>query len=115
MTTRILAGGVPEPEELFGRDHTISFIWEQLRGNNVLLVAPRRFGKTGVMNHLLKRPRAGYIAVYLEVEDIHDPEAFCSSLIAALLEHSKLRAIVIDRPETVVNVAAATPVKMLLT
>ena len=78
MTTRILAGGVPEPEELFGRDHTIHYIWEQLRGNNVLLVAPRRFGKTGVMNHLLKRPRSGYIAVYLEVEDIHDPEAFFS-------------------------------------
>ncbi len=94
MTTRILAGGVPEPEELFGRDHTINYIWEQLRGNNVLLVAPRRFGKTGVMNHLLKRPRPGYIAVYLEVEDIHDPAAFCSGLIAALLEQSKLRAIV---------------------
>lgn len=43
MTTRILAGGVPEPDELFGREHTISYIWEQLQGNNVLLVAPRRF------------------------------------------------------------------------
>jgi hypothetical protein len=94
MTTRILAGGVPEPEELFGRKHTINYIWEQLRGNNVLLVAPRRFGKTGVMNHLLKRPRPGYVTVYLEVEDIHDPEVFCSSLIAALLEHSKLRTII---------------------
>ena len=94
MTTRILAGGVPEPEELFGREHTINYIWEQLRGNNVLLVAPRRFGKTGVMSHLLKRPRPGYVSVYLEVEDIHDPEVFCSSLIAALLEHSKLRTII---------------------
>jgi hypothetical protein len=94
MTTRILAGGVPEPEELFGRDHTINYIWEQLRGNNVLLVAPRRFGKTGVMNHLLKRPRSGYVAVYLDAEDIHDPQVFCSNLIAALLEHSKLRAVI---------------------
>jgi hypothetical protein len=93
MTTRILAGGVPEPEELFGREHTINYIWEQLRGNNILLVAPRRFGKTGVMTHLLKRPRAGYAAVYLDVEDIHDPEVFCSNLIAALLEHSKLRTV----------------------
>jgi hypothetical protein len=49
--TRSIAGGGPEPEELFGRDHTISFIWEQIAGNNVLLVAPRRFGKTGVMSH----------------------------------------------------------------
>jgi hypothetical protein len=94
MTTRILAGGVPEPDELFGREHTINYIWEQLRGNNVLLVAPRRFGKTGVMNHLLKRPRSNYLAVYLDAEDIHDPEVFCSTLIAALLENSKLRTVI---------------------
>ena len=94
MATRILAGGVPEPEELIGRDHTINFIWEQLAGNNILLVAPRRFGKTGVMTHLLKRTRPGYLAVYLDVEDIHNPEVFCSHLIAALLEHSSLRKLV---------------------
>jgi hypothetical protein len=94
MSTRILAGGVPEPDELFGREHTINYIWEQLRGSNVLLVAPRRFGKTGVMNHLLKRPQSEYAAVYLDAEDIHDPEVFCSNLIAALLEHSKLRTLI---------------------
>src|ERR1035437_766112 len=94
MATRILAGGVPEPEELIGRDHTINFIWEQLAGNNILLVAPRRFGKTGVMSHLLKRTRPGYLAVYLDVEDIHYPEVFCSHLIAGLLEHSSLRKLV---------------------
>lgn len=94
MPTRILAGGVPEPEELFGREHTIDYIWTQLAANNILLVAPRRFGKTGVMAHLLKRTRRGYLAVYLDVEDIHDPEVFCSHLIAALLEHSSLRKLV---------------------
>jgi hypothetical protein len=94
VATRILAGGVPEPEELFGREHTIDYIWTQLAASNILLVAPRRFGKTGVMAHLLKRTRPGYLAVYLDVEDIHDPEAFCSHLIAALLEHSSLRKLV---------------------
>jgi hypothetical protein len=105
MAGRILAGGVPEPNELFGRDHTIRFIWEQLRGNNILLVAPRRFGKTGVMNHLLKRTAAGFVSVYLDVEDVHDPEVFCSNLSAALLEHDKLRAVV--------NGAKALPKKLL--
>ncbi len=105
MAGRILAGGVPEPNELFGRDHTIRFIWEQLRGNNILLVALRRFGKTGVMNHLLKRTAAGFVAVYLDVEDVHDPEVFCSNLIAAILEHDTLRAIV--------NGAKALPKKLL--
>ncbi len=94
MKVRSIAGGVPEPHELVGRDHTISFIWDQLRGNNVLLVAPRRFGKTGVMGHLLKRPRQGYIPVYLEVEEYHDPERFAAALIASLLEQDKLRKLI---------------------
>ena len=94
MSVRSLAGGVPEPDELFGRGHTIDFIWEQLAGNNVFLVAPRRFGKTGIMGHLLKRPRAGYLPVYLEVEDLHDPERFAAALLSALLEHDKLRAVI---------------------
>jgi hypothetical protein len=46
------------------------------------------------MAHLLKRTKSGYLAVYLDVEDIHDPEVFCSHLIAALLEHSSLRKLV---------------------
>jgi hypothetical protein len=92
MTIRSLPGGVPEPDELFGREHLIRTVWEFLAANNIYLVAPRRFGKTGVMAHILKKPREGYLAVYLDVEDVHDPEQFAAELIAALLEHDKLRS-----------------------
>ena len=92
--TRSIAGGVPEPEELFGRQHTINYIWDQLAGNNVFLVAPRRFGKTGVMGHLLKRPHPGYVPVYLEAEEFHDPDRFAAALITALLDQSKLRTLI---------------------
>jgi len=90
---RSLAGGVPEPDELFGRDHLIRFVWEQLAGNNVFLIAPRRFGKTGVMNHLLRRPRPEFAPVYLEVEDVHDPVGFAGALVTALLERDAYRAV----------------------
>jgi len=92
MTIRSLPGGVPEPDELFGREHLIQCVWDLLAANNIYLVAPRRFGKTGVMAHVLKRPREGYLPVYLDVEDVHDPERFAAELIAALLEHDKLRS-----------------------
>jgi hypothetical protein len=92
MTIRSLPGGVPEPDELFGREHLLQCVWDLLAGNNIYLVAPRRFGKTGVMAHILKRPREGYLPVYLDVEDVHDPDQFASELIAALLEHDKLRS-----------------------
>ena len=93
MGIRNLPGGVPEPDELFGRDHLIGMLWEQLRGCNVLLVAPRRFGKTGVMRHVLKRPRDGYVPVYIEAENLYDPVEFAAELVSALLEHSKLRRL----------------------
>jgi hypothetical protein len=94
MTIRSFPGGVPEPDELFGREHVIQCVWELLAANNIYLVAPRRFGKTGVMAHILKRPREGYLPVYLDVEDVHDPDQFAAELIAAVLEHDKLRTYI---------------------
>ncbi len=94
MEIRNVAGGVPEPEELIGRDHLIAYVWEQLAGNNIYLIAPRRFGKTGVMHHLVKRHQADYLPVYLDVEDLHDPDGFVAALIASLLEQSELRALI---------------------
>ena len=91
MPIRSLPGGVPEPDELFGREHLIRCVWEFLARNNIYLVAPRRFGKTGIMAHVLKKPHEGYLPVYLDVEDVHDPEQFAAELITALLEQSKLR------------------------
>jgi hypothetical protein len=90
---RNLPGGVPEPEELIGRDHLINVLWEQLAGNNILLVAPRRFGKTGVMRHILKKPRSGYLPVYVDVEDISSPDAFATELVALLLQQAQLRKL----------------------
>jgi hypothetical protein len=92
MTIRSLPGGVPEPDELFGREHLIQCVWEFLAGNNIYLVAPRRFGKTGVMAHILNRPREAHLPVYLDVEDVHDPDRFAAELIAALLERDNLRS-----------------------
>ncbi len=94
MKLRNLPGGVPEPGELIGRDHVIDMLWLQLSANNILLVAPRRFGKTGVMRHVLKLPRENYCPVYIDVEAVSDPENFATELLGAILEQSKLRKII---------------------
>jgi len=49
MTLRNLPGGIPEPDELFGREETLRTLWSMVKGNNILLLAPRRFGKTGAI------------------------------------------------------------------
>ncbi|GEM_PF-3281522 len=59
--TRSLVGQIPEPDELYGRDDFIDHLWKLLEGNNVLLLAPRRFGKSGVMRHILLKPHADFL------------------------------------------------------
>jgi len=92
MNTRNIAGNVPEPHELYGREDLIDHLWRQIQGNNILLLAPRRFGKTGVMNHVLNKPRDGFLPVYLELEDVDAPAEFVWRLVRELLSHSRLRS-----------------------
>lgn len=74
MVIRNIVGNVPEPEELYGRADFTAHLWRQIRGNNILLLAPRRFGKTGVMRHVLLKPKSGYMPVYLDLEDVGTPD-----------------------------------------
>ncbi|MCX6922493.1 MAG: hypothetical protein NT154_04660, partial [Verrucomicrobia bacterium] len=74
--TRSLVGQIPEPEELYGREDFIDHLWRMLEANNILLLAPRRFGKSGVMRHVLLHPRPGYLPLSFELEDVDSPEEF---------------------------------------
>ena len=89
--TRNIAGNVPEPDELYGRDRLISHLWRQLQGNNILLLAPRRFGKTGVMNHVLERPQERFLPLYFDLEDVDAPAEFVWRITNEVLSQSTLR------------------------
>jgi len=91
MAIRNIVGNVPEPDELYGREDFIEHLWRQIRGNNILLLAPRRFGKTGVMRHVLLKPREGYLPIYLDLEDVNAPEEFLWRLTRELLSNDRLR------------------------
>lgn len=92
MATRVLAGSVPDPDELYGRENLIEHLWRQIQGNNILLVAPRRFGKTGIMRHVLLRPQPGFVPVYFELEDVDSPTEFVWRLTRELLNNSVTRS-----------------------
>ena len=93
MSTRNLVGPIPEPQELYGRDDLIDYLWKQIAGCNILLLAPRRFGKSGVMRHVLLKPRDGYLPLDFELEDVQSPEEFVWRVTAKLLKHDKLRGV----------------------
>ena len=80
----LIAGGVPRGEDYFGREDLIEQIWSHLPDSNVLLVAPRRFGKTGAMYRLLDEPRDDFRPLYIDVEYITSAANFMVELIALL-------------------------------
>jgi hypothetical protein len=92
MKIRNIVGNVPEPKELYGRKDLIEHLWRRLEGNNILLLAPRRFGKTGVMNHVLECPRDGWLPLYLELEDVNSSAEFVWRLTKEVLANSRLRS-----------------------
>ena len=91
--TRSLVGQIPDPEELFGREDFVDHVWRMLEANNILLLAPRRFGKSGVMRHVLLHPRPGYLPLSFELEDVDSPEEFVWRVTRELLSQDTTRAL----------------------
>src|SRR3989304_1093699 len=78
-------------DDFIDREKKIAQILEALKKDSVLLIAPRRFGKTSVMRRvkeeLLSR---NDISVFLEVEDVYSPQRFLSEIVMALVENEKI-------------------------
>jgi len=91
--TRSLVGQIPDPDELYGREDFIDHLWRLIEGNNILLLAPRRFGKSGVMRHVLLRPRTGFLPLSFELEDVDSPEEFVWRVTRELLRHDFVQSL----------------------
>ena len=76
-------GSPLDPEDLWFREDFIDLLWEILRTEHVLLTAPRRTGKTSVMDHLAARPQGGYSAISVFVQDLDHPSEFLLTLLDA--------------------------------
>ena len=82
---QLVIGAPPRGKDYFGQDTLIEDIWTNLPKNNILITAPRRFGKTGAMFKLKDEPREPYHSIYLSVEYINTASDFMVELIASLL------------------------------
>ncbi|MCP4654784.1 MAG: hypothetical protein GY856_05125 [bacterium] len=89
----LVVGSIPRGEDYFGREDFIETLWKRLDKDNVLLVAPRRFGKTGAMYRLLDEPREPFKPLYVNVEDISTAADFMVELLAALLRDRRFSRV----------------------
>jgi hypothetical protein len=90
----LVVGSVPRGEDYFGQEALIENLWSRLKRDNVLLVAPRRFGKTGAMYQLLDNPRDLFRPLYINVEHIMSAADFMVELIAVLLRDHHFTRVV---------------------
>ena len=90
----LVNGGVPRGEDYFGRDDLIATLWKHLKKDNVVLLAPLRYGKTGAMYYLLDFPQPGFRPVYLDLEPIQSAAEFVIELLAALRQDDRFAQVV---------------------
>lgn len=87
ITTDFVVGGVARNDDYYFHKSFINDIRDSLKKDNVLLLAPRRTGKTSIMYYILDHPEKGYKVIHLNVEDLERPAEFFLSLIDAINEH----------------------------
>src|SRR6266851_7855524 len=77
-------GRLAEGEAFFDREEVIRRAWDLLKTSNLLLLAPRRVGKSSLLNRMKADGRArGYKTLYLSVPDAGDELDFIKRLIRA--------------------------------
>lgn len=81
--TEFYTGSPLLPEDLWYRDDFIAQLWEDLQNQHVILAAPRRTGKTSVMDHMAARPHNEFCAVSVFVQDLDHPREFLLTLLDA--------------------------------
>lgn len=84
-----VVGGIVRDDDFFFRREFIADLWDSLKKDHILLIAPRRMGKSSVMDYMLHNPKQGMLPIHLNVEDINNPGDFLLKLIGAIREHQE--------------------------
>ena len=83
-TPEFYTGAPVDPVDLRYRGAFLKELWRALRTRHVVLTAPRRTGKTSVMDHMRDNPENGFSVVSINVQDLNHPADFFQGLLDAL-------------------------------
>ena len=90
---RNITGQAVIGDDLYGREYELTRLWERLeQGEHLLMLAPRRVGKTSLMLELRRAPRENWDVVYVDVEGGDGPADCVAAILAALAASSKFRS-----------------------
>ena len=80
-TPEFYTGAPVDPVDLRFRGVFVAELWRTLRTAHLVLTAPRRTGKTSVMDYLRDHPENGYSVVSINVQDLTHPADFFQVLL----------------------------------
>ena len=84
---KLSIGKIASDENFFSRNDIIAEIYEALEeGGNLLLSAPRRVGKTSIIQFIKDNPTDEYYCVYVDTEDVSDSQTFFKVLLKAIFD-----------------------------
>ena len=83
-TPEFYTGAPVDPVDLRFRGEFVAELWRTLRTGHVVLTAPRRTGKTSVMDYLRDHPERGFSVVSINVQDLTHPADFFQVLLDEL-------------------------------
>ncbi|WP_265427328.1 AAA-like domain-containing protein [Chryseobacterium sp. YIM B08800] len=81
ISPNIIIGKEATGKFYFRRKDFENEVWKEIeKGNNVLLAAPRRVGKTSVMKFLTENPKENYKLIFRNVQGIDDEKQFYKTI-----------------------------------
>jgi hypothetical protein len=84
---RNITGAVAEGADFFNRTSEMARFWRDLETDNLLLLAPRRVGKTSLMRKMREEAESrGFNSVFVDVSDCADELRFVQRLYSAILD-----------------------------
>ena len=91
---RNITGSVTFGDDFFDRQSEIARFWRDLETDSLLLLAPRRVGKTSILRRLQEQAgEHGFqAAIFRDVSDCKDELAFVKHLSEAILESDRATA-----------------------
>jgi uncharacterized protein len=82
-----IVGSPVRGDDFWFREEFVKTLWESIEKHNVLLIAPRRIGKTSVMYRMLDYPENDWLVMHMNVEDIKIPAEFFITIVDAIHEY----------------------------
>jgi uncharacterized protein len=84
---KIITGQAARKDSFWDRKQELDDIWYKINnGSHILLVAPRRVGKTSIMYKIMDNPQDDYIVLYVDVESADKENEFWKKLFSKLME-----------------------------